>query len=173
MENPKEIKHSRSSHVENTSWLKPGQVIHIENEKDFVIKDVVSAVSAGEKLGLKIKRNIPIYYLDGISNRQAAYHPETDVVLMFNNSHEVSLKHELIHVVENSQEKTASLVAFYERVKQTITESSFTGGFFTFNFNKNISEFIADGYSKEPFIEALKKEGLYEEFLRETAYLFE
>jgi hypothetical protein len=37
---------------------------------------------------------------------------------------------------------------------------------------KNIHEFIADGYSKQPFINALKKEWLYEEFLEKTKYIF-
>lgn len=168
-----EIKITDTFSTEKSSWLKPGETIYIEQEKEYVIKKVDSARDVGKQFGLIIKRNVPIYYLDGVSNRQAAYYPEASIILMFNNSHELSLKHELIHVVENSQEKKPSLVAFYEKVKQIITENSFTGGFVTFNFNKNISEFIADGYSKEPFIEALKKEDLYENFLKETAYLFE
>jgi hypothetical protein len=43
----------------------------------------------------------------------------------------------------------------------------------TFNFKKNIHEFIADGYSKLPFIDALKKEWMYENFMNETKYIFE
>jgi hypothetical protein len=43
-------------------------------------------------------------------------------------------------------------------VKNTISEESFDVNAVTFNFKKNIHEFIADGYSKLPFIDALKKE---------------
>jgi hypothetical protein len=38
---------------------------------------------------------------------------------------------------------------------------------------KDIHEFIADGYSRQPFINALKKEWLYEKFLENTRYIFE
>jgi hypothetical protein len=58
-------------------------------------------------------------------------------------------------------------------VKVDITEDSFEGWAVSFNFQKNIHEFIADGYSKEIFINALKKENLYAEFLDKTEYLFE
>jgi hypothetical protein len=58
-------------------------------------------------------------------------------------------------------------------VKIDINEDSFENWVVSFNFQKNIHEFIADGYSKEVFINALKKENLYAEFLDKTAYIFD
>lgn len=94
---------------------------------------------------------------------------------MFENVDDLTLKHELIHSIEFKQEVTEALYALYEEAKQTINESSFSNsnGFVTFNFTKNIHEFIADGYSKEPFIQAMKNENLYDKFLETTKYLFE
>jgi hypothetical protein len=65
------------------------------------------------------------------------------------------------------------LCEFYELVKNKISEKSFDGNTVSFNFRKNIHEFIADGYSKDSFINALKKEQLYEKFLQKTKYIFE
>lgn len=160
------------------SWLKPGETIKITEEGEFEIVKVAGSIELGKELGLNITRDVPVYFLKGISPaRQGAYHPKADLVLMFeNNTEEHTLKHELVHVVEYHQEPTPELLALYERVKTIITEDTFLksnqSGFVSFNFSKNIHEFIADGYTNEIFIVALKKEGLYDDFLKQTEYLF-
>ena len=77
---------------------------------------------------------------------------------MFDNADKITLKHEIIHSLEFNKPIPDELNEFYEFVKSRISEDSFDGGMVSFNFNKKIHEFIADGYSKEPFINALKKE---------------
>jgi hypothetical protein len=90
-----------------------------------------------------------------------------------NNTDETTLEHELVHVVEYKIPATPQLISLWKKAKEVINESSFSGGFFAFNFMRNIHEFIAEGKTRPAFIEALKKEGLYEEFLKETNYIFE
>ena len=92
---------------------------------------------------------------------------------MFDNADDITLKHEIIHSLELNKKISDELCEFYEKVKSTITEDSFVNSFVSFNFKKNIHEFIADGYSKQPFIDALKKENLYDEFIEKTKYIFE
>ncbi|MBX4187222.1 MAG: hypothetical protein KW802_03145 [Candidatus Doudnabacteria bacterium] len=156
------------------SQFKAGDKVRI-GDKEFEIESVETAAELGEKYGLKINRDIPVYHVKGTSpGRQGAYHPETDSVWLFENmTDEDTIKHELVHVVEYNKEKSPELIKFYERAKSKISEDSFESNLVTFNFNKNIHEFIADGHAKKAFIEALKKEGLYEEFLQLTGDLFE
>ena len=92
---------------------------------------------------------------------------------MFDNADEITLKHEIIHSIEYTKPIPNKLKKFYELVKNKVSEKSFDGEVASFNFMKNIHEFIADGYSKQPFINALKKEWLYEKFLENTRYIFE
>lgn len=152
--------------------LRIGDSVQI-GEKAYKIMKVISAADLGMDLGMRIARSIPVYYLDGASAQsRGAYHPEQDIVLVFTNTDEETLRHELSHVVEYHQEKSPELLEFYERAKRLITEDSFEEGFTSFNFMKNIHEFIADGRTKPAFIAALKKEGLYDDFVAVSAYLF-
>lgn len=122
---------------------------------------------------LKIERHIPVYDLGGVSaQRRGGYHPEHDCVFVFRNTDTETLRHELTHVVEYHQMKTPELLALHERVRRVLTEDSFEEGTVSFNFMKDIHECIADGCTKPVLIAALKKEGLYDDFLRVTAYLF-
>jgi len=68
------------------------------------------------------------------------------MIILYEHADDATLKHELIHSIEYKEEKTESLCALYEQVRTTINEDSFSGsnGFITFNFAKNIHEFIAD-----------------------------
>lgn len=151
-----------------------GQKIKIEDGLEYEIEEIKDSVDLGNQFGVPIKRNFKILFLDGNGQkRKGAYSPELDVVLLFKNTDEQTIKHELIHGIEYQKEKSPELVDFYEKAKDLINEDSFSGDFVSFNFRKNISEFIADGYTKEPFISALKKEGLYEDFLEKTKYLFD
>jgi hypothetical protein len=77
---------------------------------------------------------------------------------MFDNADEITLKHEIIHSIEYNKPVPNKLQKFYELVKNKVSEKSFDGEIASFNFMKDIHEFIADGYSKQPFINALKKE---------------
>lgn len=142
------------------------------NEKEYSVERIEKAGELGLKFGLKIDRDVPVYYLKGTSSKaQGGYQPVADVVVIFeNNTDSTTLEHELIHAVEYKIEPTPGLLALWDKAKQVITEQSFDGHFFTFNFKKNIHEFIADGRTK--LAPALKKEGLYEDFQRETAYIF-
>ncbi len=152
--------------------LVAGESITID-EKKFEITKVVLADALGRELGVRISRQIPVYYLNGVSAKsRGAYHPETDCVLAFMNTDDETLRHELTHAVEYLQEQTPELLEVYRRAREQITEDSFEGGFVSFNFMKDIHEFIADGMTKPAMIAALKKEGLYEDFIRATEYLF-
>jgi len=142
-------------------------------ERSYEIITIRSASDVGRGFGLTIRRSVPVYYLDGISiQSKGAYHPEQDIVLVFTNTDDDTLHHELTHVVEYHQEASSELLELYERVKRVVTEDSFEGEFVSWNFRKHIHEFIADGRTKPAFIAALKKERLYEDFVRVTAYLF-
>jgi hypothetical protein len=77
---------------------------------------------------------------------------------MFDNADDITLKHEIIHSIEYNKPISHKLQKFYELVKNRISEESFDGKVASFNFMKDIHEFIADGYSRQPFINALKKE---------------
>lgn len=150
-----------------------GDLIHI-GEKAYEIAKIEPASEVGERYGMHIAQSTFVYFVNGVSAQsRGAYHPEQNIVLVFENTDEETLKHELTHVVEYYQEKSPELLELYEEVKRRITEHSFEGEFSSFNFMKNIHEFIADGRTKPAFIAALKKEGLYDEFSRVTAYLFE
>jgi hypothetical protein len=163
---PKETDHRK---------LKVGDTFFIEGE-EYTIEKVESASDMAIKYGLRINRSVPVYFLNknAINNAHGAYDTENDMVLIYKNMTDLNtLEHEFIHVIEYHQEPTPGLIDLYNKVKETITESSFDQGLFRFNFMKSIHEFIADGKTNFAFIEALKKEGLYEDFERETAYLFE
>ncbi len=140
---------------------------------EYEVEKIEDGSQVGTTFGLKIDRYVPIYYLKGRSFRksQGGYQADADVVVMFeNNTDPTTLEHELTHAVEYKIDPTPQLLDLYEKAKQVITEESFDDNFVTFNFMKNIHEFIADGRTKlKP---ALQKEGLYEDFQKETAYIF-
>ena len=140
---------------------------------EYKTKKISNSVEEGKKLWLNIKSSVPIYYLEwNWWLRKWAYVREKDIILMFDNTDEITLKHEIIHSIEYNKSISNELYNFYEIVKNKVSEESFGEGIVSFNFMKNIHEFIADGYSKQPFINALKKEWLYEEFLEKTKYIF-
>ena len=142
-------------------------------ERRYRITQITLASEVGKEFGMHIKRMVPVYYLDGTSGTsRGAYHPGKDIVLVFTNTDEETLQHELTHVIEYHEEKTPELLDIYRRALDRITEGSFTNGFVSLNFRKNIHEFIADGRTKPALIEALKKEGLYDDFIKASAYLF-
>src|SRR5680860_81550 len=150
-----------------------GHTFTIEGEDTaYTVEKVEMASEVGQRFGLKINREVPVYWVKGMSpGRQGGYHPETDAVYMFeNNTDDTTLEHELVHVVEYYIPPTPELISLWEKAKEVITESSFSGGFFPFNFMRNTHEFIVEGKTRPEFIDALKKEGLYEEFLKETNY---
>jgi hypothetical protein len=153
-----------------------GHTFTIEgDDTNYIVEKVEMASEVGQQFGLKINREVPIYWVKGVSpGKQGGYHPETDAVYIFeNNTDETTLEHELVHVVEYRVEPTPQLISLYERAKKIITEDSFSGGVFAFIFMRNVHEFIAEGKTRPEFIAALKKEGLYEEFVKETNYIFE
>lgn len=162
------------------SWKKKGESIEIVQGKEkeiLTIHDVESAMHKAKKLGINLLRDIPVYYVKEVhatGERDAMYilTNEGEYVLMYPVATDFELRHELIHAIECTQEPTQELLELYEKVKQVIWESSFTDADGEwFNFKKNIHEFLADGYNHPWFISALKKEGLYDEFLAVTSYL--
>lgn len=70
----------------------------------------------------------------------------------------------------------ANLLIHVENVISWLTKKKIcnrVGGRLTYYpFKKSIHEFIADGRTKPAFIAALKKEGLYDDFVAVSAYLF-
>ena len=145
------------------------------DDKEFPILKKSDSKTEGTRMGIKVKNSIPIFFLKGSWKNKWWYHPDINLIFVFENTWDDNLKHELIHSIEFKKEKTKELCSFYEKVKKSINEDSFSesNGFTTFNFTKNIHEFISDWYSKDPFIIAMKKEKLYDEFLQKTKYLFE
>ncbi len=153
--------------------LRVGDKITIA-EKEHVIERVSFAAELGKEFGLRLPEHIPIYWLSNVGSRQrGAFVPEKQIVLFFANTDRETQEHELTHVLEYDREKSVGLAVLYERVIATINDDSFEGSFSSYNFRKNIHEFIADGRTKPAFIAALKKEGLYDAFVQETAYLFD
>lgn len=141
---------------------------------EYKVKWISDSVKEGKNLWLDIKIPITIYFLDWYGwLRKWAYRTEKNVIFMFDNADKITLKHEIIHSLELNKPIPDELNEFYESAKNIISENSFNGGMVSLNFTNSIHEFIADGYSKEPFINALKKEWLYEEFLEKTKYIFD
>ena len=139
---------------------------------EYPVERVEAASEVAVNFGLKINRYVPIYYLIGQGTAQGGYHPEADIVVMYeNNTDPTTLEHELIHAVEYKFEPTQALLELFAEAKEVIDEDAFDDGFFNFNFVKNIHEFIAEGKTK--LAPALKKVGLLENFTRETAYIFD
>ena len=83
------------------------------------------------------------------------------------------IKWELLDEFRKKKLLLGCVAIIYILVKLKVSEESFDEEIVSFNFKKNIHEFIADGYSKQYFINALKKEWLYEIFLKKTKYIFE
>ena len=141
---------------------------------DYKIKKVSNSLNEGKKLWINVGTSVPIYYIEwSWWCRKWAYVKEKNIILIFDNADTATLKHEIIHSLEYKKPIQNKLYEFYELVKNKISEKSFDGTTVSFNFKKNIHEFIADGYCKYPFIKALKKEWFYEEFLEKTKYIFE
>ncbi|MBP7966837.1 hypothetical protein KAZ66_01055 [Candidatus Woesebacteria bacterium] len=155
--------------------LSAGHTFTITGENtSYKIEKVEMASDVAKQFGLKINRVVPIYWVKGMSpGRQGGYHPKTDSVFMFeNNTDETTLEHELVHAIEFHTPATPELISLWEKAKEVISESSFSGNFVTFNFVRNVHEFIAEGKTRPAFIDALKKENLYDEFLEQTDYIF-
>lgn len=175
MELPKEHKEEKTPIQKNINQI-PCQLISTFSIDwiKYKTKKIWNSVEEGKKLWLNIKTPVTICYLDwNWWLIQWAYYDKKNIIFMFDNADRITLKHEIIHSLEFNKPVPDELYEFYEIVKNSVTEESFDGGMVSFNFMKNIHEFIADGYSKKPFISALKKEWLYEEFLEKTKYIFE
>lgn len=175
MESPKENKEKGRSIQKNISQI-PDQLISTFSIdwKKYKTKRISNSVEEGKILWLNIKNPVTIYYLEWSGWLiQWAYVNKRNIIFMFDNADRITLKHEIIHSLEFNKPVPDELYEFYELVKNSITEDSFDNGVVSFNFKKNIHEFIADGYSKWPFVNALKKEWMYEDFINKTKYIFE
>lgn len=97
---------------------------------------------------------------------------DEEYTIMYPTATDFELQHELIHACLSDKDATPELLEFYEKVKQTISEISFSDTErIWFNFKNNLDEFIVDGYNHPVLISALKKEALYDQFLEVTKYL--
>ena len=175
MESPKEHIEQRKSIQENVNQI-PEQLISAFSIDwiKYKIKRISNSIEEGKKLWLNIKNPVTIYHLEWSGWLiQWAYVNKRNIIFMFDNADRITLKHEIIHSLEFNKPIPDELYEFYDLVKNSITEESFDDGVVSFNFMKNIHEFIADGYSKWPFINALKKEWMYEDFIKKTKYIFE
>jgi len=153
---------------------KIGDFLNIDETEKYKIKEIKNSSDIAKNFGIETKINVPVLFLDGVcGKRQAAYDTNKKIILIFKSTTTKSIHHEIIHSIEYHQEKSPELIHLWELAKQKISEDSFDNGFFNFNFVKSINEFIADGYSSDDFINALKKENLYESFLEESKCLFQ
>ena len=140
----------------------------------YNVKDIWNSKDVAKELWLEIRNNVPIYYIEGIWwPRKWSYDSKKNIIFIFDNADSETLKHEIIHSVEFNKPVSNELYNIYELAKNIISEKSFDGNAVSFNFKKNIHEFIADWYSKWLFINALKKEWIYGDFLKKTKYIFE
>lgn len=152
--------------------LNQGDVFHI-NGVDHVVEKIESGTELAEQFDLRIDRDIPVFHLKGFGRAQGGYHPEADIIVMFeNNTDPGTLEHELVHAVEYKFDPTPALLELFEKAKELIDEDAIRteNGSVNWNFTKNIHEFIAEGKTK--LVPALKDKELYDDFVRETAYIF-
>lgn len=132
------------------------------DEKIYSIVEKISSKELAKRNGLTISSNIPVYIVsEFLGARKGGYDTVNNIIILSKDSDKETIHHELIHSVEYNLDKS-ELNPLYEKVKNSITEDSFDG-FISWNFRKNISEFVADALSKKAFRNALKKEGLLEE----------
>ena len=132
------------------------------DEKIYSIVEKISSKELAKRNGLTISSNIPVYIVsEFLGSRKGGYDTVNNIIILSKDSDKETIYHELIHSVEYNLDKS-ELNPLYEKVKDSITEESFDG-FVSWNFRKNISEFVADALSKKAFRNALKKEGLLEE----------
>ena len=132
------------------------------DEKIYSIVEKISSKELAKRNGLTISSNIPVYIVsEFLGARKGGYDTVNNIIILSKDSDKETIHHELIHSVEYNLDKS-ELNPLYEKVKDSITEDSFNG-FVSWNFKKNISEFVADALSKKVFRNALKKEGLLEE----------
>jgi hypothetical protein len=163
--------------VQKIEAKKVGDTIAIFSPKgerlSLTILKVGSSLQEADRLGIAVPSDIPIYYLDkDLPFMDAGIGHGGDHIVMFPISDDYDLRHELIHSVELSHTPTQELLDLYEKVKQVVQEGSFCeADGETYNFLKDIHEFIVDGYNHAWFISALKREGLYDQFLRATEYM--
>ena len=175
------MKFSNKDTKETISNQKDFGGVKISKFSEFLInwiqyktKKISDSMEEGKKLWINIKIPIPIYFIEwNWWSRKWTYVKEKNIILIFSNADYDVLKHEIIHSIEYNKPIPNELEKFYELVKLKVSEESFDEEIVSFNFKKNIHEFIADGYSKQYFINALKKEWLYEIFLKKTKYIFE
>ncbi len=163
-------------------WKKIGDIFVFENEDEAPVEIAVvkieNAREIASSLGFLLERDVPIYHLDKTpifkkirSHGLGSYVDSLDAILFYPVTDEVTKRHEIVHAIEYRQEITRELQNFFDRIKKLYPEGMEINGSTTFNFAKNIHEFLADGYTSKVVIEILKKAGLYGEFLTVTAYL--
>lgn len=119
--------------------LKPGDSFTFDGRK-FVVERVGDGTELARGFGFNLRRHVPVYFIDGsiVEHAWGAYHNVADVVFMYKGSHDdqSTLRHELVHAIERSQEPTQELLSLFEKAKSVITENSFGHGMVSWNFKK-------------------------------------
>jgi hypothetical protein len=153
-----------------------GQTILLESDsgttREHTVLNISDTSRIAQILGLdySILNPIPVLILSGDAlQHQAAYHPELNVILIYNDTIPRVVHHELIHSLEYHKPIPDELVQLYNTIKQALPDTQNIQP----NFRKDIHEFIADAYSKPGLINTLTEHGLYDEFLRLTKYIFD
>lgn len=142
--------------------LKQSDTIQI-GDKILTISEVTNSRDLAEKYNISTLRNVPVIFVnESIGNRLGGYDKSKDVIILPKSADAKVVKHEIIHSEEYLRDNS-DLVDLYNKVKSIITEDSFEDSVVSFNFNKDIHEFIADAKSSDIFRKALKKEGLLQE----------
>jgi hypothetical protein len=136
------------------------------------ITDVCNARQLALEYGFNLMRDVPVYVLAKFPHAaRGSYSTDLDVIFFYPNTNEHTKKHEIVHSIECPQNASQELGDFFIKVKNLFPEGVEVNGGATFNFKKNIHELIADGYTHQGVIDALKQKGLYEEFLQVTKYM--
>lgn len=177
---PKSIE--QNTHDFPLHWKEVGDVFVFENEDEAPIEIAVVKIEnariVAASLGLNLERDVPVYHLDKTplfkkrrTHALGAYVDRWDAIFFYPVTDEVTKRHEIVHAIEYRQQVTVELQNFFDRIKALYPEGMEINGNTTFNFAKNIHEFLADGYTSKVVTETLKVACLYDEFLAVTAYL--
>ena len=125
-----------------------------------------------------VLENVPVLFVDQrFKTSRGGYSPDHHIILMpLNTDHnpvkeQQIIEHEIMHAllvrfINSHDISKLEFQEMYNYLKESVTEDDVTlDGLTSFNFIKNVHEFIADAITLPNMIQALKNHGLYEEVL--------
>ena len=155
-----------------------GEIIPINKREEAVVFLENSQFLNVLKIDPSVLRDVPVLFVDQrFKTSRGGYSPDHHIILMPVNTGHNSveekriIEHEIMHalLVRFINSHDISKIDFqemYDHLKEVVTEDDMTlNGLTSFNFIKNIHEFIADAITLPNMIQALKNHGLYEKVL--------